>query len=481
MEHQSLCAGGASWSTKDLSFDRLGGAHSIKLQGKRILLVGFGNEGRANLSFVAAHKPHSIAIADQASTLPLSQAELALISRQHLGPSWLEALTDYDVLIRSPGVPLHVLKHKVPPHSTPSITSGTNIFLAAHASKSIGITGTKGKSTTTSLLHRILHTAGLNVLLGGNIGIAPVSLLDTPADLYVLELSSYQLEDCLYSPHGAVLLNLYPEHLDHHGDFAAYGAAKAQITLHQGADDFLVVPDGFPLLQQLTTSSLAQRLSFGSPGSPAWIENDSYHVRSVSGDVRKLCDIHSTRLRGPGNQHNILAALTAASRYPISDQVLKDTLMTFKPLPHRLEEVGCIDGVTYVNDSISTVPQATINALETFGPQVKTLILGGYDRGIPFESLATYLASSSVETLLLFPPSGSRIQTAVESAFGTLNRALKIIGVTSMEEAVEWASEVTPVGAICLLSPASPSFPLFKNFEERGERFKTLVTNRSHL
>jgi UDP-N-acetylmuramoylalanine--D-glutamate ligase len=427
---------------------------------------------------VAAHKPRSIAIADQATTLPLSQAELALISHQHLGASWLEALANYDILIRSPGVPLHVLKGKLSLHSAPYITSGTNIFLEARARKSIGITGTKGKSTTTSLLYHILDNAGLNACLGGNIGIAPVSLLHTPADLYVLELSSYQLEDCHYSPHGAVLLNLYPEHLDHHGDFAAYGAAKAQITLHQGADDFLVTPDCFPLLQELTASSPAQCLSFGSPESQAWIEDDTYYARSMRGDVRKLCGIHSTRLKGPGNQHNILAALTAASRYPISDEVLKDTLMTFKPLPHRLEEVGCIGGVTYVNDSISTVPQATINALETFGPQVKTLILGGYDRGVPFESLATYLASSSVETLLLFPPSGSRIRAAAESALETQNRAMRIIAVTSMEEAVERAFEVTPTGAVCLLSPASPSFPLFKNFEERGERFKALVTNR---
>lgn len=446
-----------------------------EIEGKRVLLVGFGNEGRANLQYVAARNARSIGVADQATHVSLSPAEAALVSQLHLGPTWLEAANDYDLLIRSPGVPLHLLGQALSPTSRSRITSGTNLFLEVHAQKSIGITGTKGKSTTTSLVYSMLRNSGINACLGGNIGIAAVSLLDTPAEVYVLELSSYQLEDCTHSPHGAVFLNLYPEHLDHHGDFTAYGNAKAHITRSQSPEDFLVIPHSPSLMQEFTASSPAERITFGSLESHAWIENGVYYYRSLQNGVRRLCPIQTTRLKGPGNQHNILAALCVAGRYPIADEVLIDTLQRFEPLPHRLEEVATVNGVTYINDSISTVPQATINALETFGPRVKTLILGGYDRGVPFDSLAEYLASSPVETLLLFPPSGARIEAAVESAYASRGLSVKILHVETMRQAVDYAHELTPASALCLLSPASPSFPLFKNFEERGERFRDEV------
>ncbi len=447
----------------------------LDAQGKRVLLIGFGNEGRANLNYVAAQKPRSIGIADQASRVALSPAESALVSSLHTGQNWLEAIGDYDILIRSPGVPLHAIAQAAASNPQLIITSSTNIFLETHARKSIGITGTKGKSTTTSLIHNILRKAGINACLGGNIGVAAVSLLETPADLYVLELSSYQLEDCAHSPHGAVFLNLYPEHLDHHGDFSLYGRAKAQISRHQHREDFLVRPHAFPLIHELTTPSPSTVITFGSAESQAWIEGEVYHYRALDGGVRRLCSVHATRLKGPGNQQNILAALCVAARYHIPDSVLVDTLISFAPLPHRLEEVGCVNGVTYINDSISTVPQATMNALETFGTQVKTLILGGYDRGIPFDELGTYLASSAVETLLLFPPSGSRIRATAEAAYAALGKSVRMLPVESMRQALDYAHEYTPTGALCLLSPASPSFPIFKNFEERGEQFKAEV------
>jgi UDP-N-acetylmuramoylalanine--D-glutamate ligase len=446
-----------------------------------VLLVGFGNEGRANLNYIATQSPRTIAIADQASSISLSATESALVSRLHTGANWLEAISDYDILIRSPGVPLHAINEACRSKPRPVITSSTNIFLETYAQKTIGITGTKGKSTTTSLIYSILKNAGINACLGGNIGVAAVSLLETPADLYVLELSSYQLEDCSYSPHGAVFLNLYPEHLDHHGDFSLYGNAKAQIARHQHSGDFLVRPHAFPLIRELTTPSPSTALTFGSAESHSWIEGDMYHYRTLDGAVSRLCSVHATRLRGPGNQQNILAALCVAARYRIPDNILIDTLINFAPLPHRLEEVGCVNGVTYINDSISTVPQATMNALETFGPQVKTLILGGYDRGVPFDELGTYLTSSAVETLLLFPPSGSRIRATAEAAYAELGKSIRMLSVESMRQALDYAHEITPPGAICLLSPASPSFPIFKNFEERGEQFKAEVRRLAAL
>ncbi len=447
----------------------------IDFHGKRILLIGFAGEGRASLRYISKHSPSCIGVADQSANLSISPEESALISRMHLGSSWLDSLDDYDIAIRSPGVPLHTVnaRRTTPPRCV--VTSGTNIFLEAHASRCIGITGTKGKSTTTSLIYRILKAAGVNVQLGGNIGIAALSLIESDAELFVLELSSYQLEDCTHSPHGAVFLNLYPEHLDHHGDFAHYGAAKATIARFQSGNDFLVTSSSQSAVNALVSSTSAQKITFGSPTETAWIENDRYHYRNHAGEVEQLCSVHATKLKGPGNRQNILAALCVASRFTIAQNVLAEVLTQFEPLPHRLEQIGSFNEVTYINDSISTVPEATINALETFGDAVKTLILGGYDRGVSFDALASYLLTSQVETLILFPPSGERIALALRSLGAFDPARIHIEFVNSMDQAVLQAHKRTPKGGICLLSPASPSFPIFKNFEERGAQFKAHV------
>jgi UDP-N-acetylmuramoylalanine--D-glutamate ligase len=409
--------------------------------------------------------------------LQLSSAESELISQVYCGDTWLGEIATYDIILRSPGVPLHSLEPHLSKAPNSIVTSGTNIFLAKHAHKTIGITGTKGKSTTSSLIHKILTTAGIRSILGGNIGVAAVSLIDTPADIYVLELSSYQLEDCCYSPHGAVFINLYPEHLDHHGDFTGYGEAKASITRTQRADDFAILPYNAEQVRQLTAGSASRKTYFGSVEGSSWIADNHYNYRDSNGTVHRLCHINSTKLKGPGNQQNILATLCIARHYNIPDEALVQAITDFNPLPHRLEEVANVGGITFINDSISTVPEATITALETF--PAKTVILGGYDRGIPFEALAQYiLTKSSIDTVILFPPSGARIENAIRTHAELSGLCPRIVSVTSMSEAIDHALEHTPQNSTCLLSPASPSFPIFKNFEERGEKFKAEVLRR---
>jgi UDP-N-acetylmuramoylalanine--D-glutamate ligase len=422
-----------------------------------------------------ANQPRTVAIADQNTELSLSSDEATFVTETYLGSNWLDALSEYDVVVRSPGVPLHSLRDSLASAPHVRVTSSTNLFLAAHADKTIGITATKGKSTTSSLLHHVLVRAGIDSKLGGNIGIPAISLLNTPAQIYVLELSSYQLEDCQHSPHGALFLNLYPEHLDHHQDFANYGLAKANITSHQTPQDFLVAPFTSEAVRKLSAQSPAQKILFGSPESQAWIENSAYYYRDLHGVVRKLFHVQDTKLKGPGNQQNILAVLATLSRFDVSVESLTNAITEFAPLPHRLEEVATIGGVTYINDSISTVPEATINALDTFKNSVKTVILGGYDRGISFYNLAAYLTTSCVENVILFPPSGSRIETALRECLAGAGSMLNITTVQSMREAVELAKRVTPSQSVCLLSPASPSFPIFKNFQERGEKFRQEV------
>jgi UDP-N-acetylmuramoylalanine--D-glutamate ligase len=320
-----------------------------------------------------------------------------------------------------------------------------------------------------------LVSAGIDAKLGGNIGIPAIALLDTSAQIFILELSSYQLEDCRHSPHGALFLNLYPEHLDHHQDYTSYGLAKANITSHQTPHDFLVAPSASEVVRQLTANSQACTIFFGSTSDQAWIENGRYYYRDSQGEIQALFHTSDTKLKGPGNQHNILAVLATLSRFEIPVEPLTLAITQFKPLPHRLEEVATVAGVTYVNDSISTVPEAAINALETFGDSVKTIILGGYDRGISFDNLARYLTSSAVQTVIVFPPSGARIERALLQAAGGTGREFAIIRVESMNEAVQAAKRFAPPASVCLLSPASPSFPIFKNFQERGEKFRQEV------
>jgi len=442
---------------------------------KRILLLGFGEEGRANLHFAARCGAAEIAIADQAQTIKLRADESPLVRRVYSGSEWLTGLFDFDVIMRSPGVPLRYVKEVRAQAPNVLITSGTELFLERHRDITIGVTGTKGKSTTSSLICHMLKLANFDAILGGNIGIPALRLLDTPASLYVLELSSYQLADIHHSPHVAVFLNLYPEHLDHHGDFQAYGEAKANIARFQHHGDYLVLPSDTPLLEQITKERQAELRLWGAPASCAWIDNDVYYYRCKKGIAHAVCGISDTLLKGPGNQRNILAALACLSHLSIPADVLRDAITTFQPLPHRLETVGVVGGVTYVNDSISTVPEAAINALETFDGLVSTMILGGYDRGVSFDKLADYLLRTTVRTIIVFPPSGARIAQALRQHPLFTNQRLEIIEVSTMHDAVNNAALRTPQSTVCLLSPASPSFPLFRNFEERGATFRETV------
>lgn len=442
---------------------------------KSILILGFGAEGRANLKYAARCGAREIALADQNPSLHLNSDDSALIKRRFIGEDYLAGPTDFDLVIRSPGVSLRYITELKSNTRKALFTSGTQIFLEQHHPRTIAVTGTKGKSTTASLIQHILQVAGINSELGGNIGIPALNLLEKPADTFVLELSSYQLTDIKTSPHVAVFLNLYPEHLDQHGSFELYGQAKSNIARYQKHGDVLILPTDNPLLNELTKTSSAIRSYWGSPESGCWTDDGFFYYRCNQGTIHKLCAISDLKLKGPGNHRNILAALTAVRDFSIPPKTLTLAISSFEPLPHRLENVGVVNQVTYINDSISTVPEATINALETFGSAVSTIILGGFDRGVSFTGLANYLMKTSVKTIILFPPSGSRIAQDIRSNELFSANERELIEVNSMKTAIKLASRESPPESVCLLSPASPSFPLFKNFEERGAAFRAAV------
>lgn len=384
-----------------------------EILGKSVLIVGYGREGKSVEAWLTKHYPHAeISVSD----------------------SWHIPQKPFDTVIRSPGVSPFTLR--VSGH----VTTATNIFFSRVKGITIGITGTKGKSTTTSLIAHVLSAHCKDVRLVGNIGKPMLDELDssTKDTVFVIELSSHQLADIRYSPHIAVLLDVVPEHLDYYPNFEAYKQAKENIFRFQKQGDHVIYSD----------TSLVD-----------------YPTKLI------------------GNEKNISAAVRVARLLHVPEEVIQKSLATFTPLPHRLEFVGEHKNIRFYNDSLATIPEATIHALNALGPEVSTLIAGGYDRGLSYEKFGAYLAESHVKTLILFPDTGEKIWKALQvtrvGPVTQVGRNVQKLVVTSMEEAITLAYTHTPKGNICLLSPASASYNLFRDYEDRGNQFKEWVKKLS--
>ena len=323
------------------------------------------------------------------------------------------------------------------------------------------MTGTKGKSTTASLVYHILKTAGIPAELVGNIGQPPLARMDEvpTGTLFVHEFSSHQLAEIQTSPHIAVLLNIVPEHLDYYANFDEYVAAKENITRFQTSDDVLIFNADYPIPTAIARRSKARLRPF-SMNDPL----DSIEAGEIP-------------LPGKFNLQNVMAAIIAASECGVPREAIRNAILSFHALPHRLEPVGTYKGITFYDDSIATVPAATLAALEALGPNVQTLLLGGHERNLDFTELGAQLPEN-IKTVILFPRTGTRIWQAIE--LHSKNSALpEAFFVRDMEQAIKIAYERTEPGKICLLSPASPSFGVFKDYRERGDFFKAFVRTLS--
>lgn len=398
------------------------------LHNKRILIAGYGIEGKTTEKFLKTFVPgSSIAITDAQN-----------------GPDYLAQQSEYDLVIRTPGIPLHEI--------TIEHTTATNIFFANLDPRhmTIGVTGSKGKSTTSSLIHHILKSVGKSVKLIGNIGQPMLEELIHPPkepNIYVLELSSYQLEDIQYSPHISVIVSLFPDHIPHHGSIENYYEAKHQIISQATIRDFFVYNPSFPSLSQWAEETQARTIPYRSYAIP-----------------------ENVKLLGDHNVQNMRAAMTVAEILEIPLVSANTALTTFEPLPHRLQHVGSFHGIDFYDDAISTTPESTVAALDAL-KNVETIFLGGEDRGYDFAILADRLKESSVKNVVLFPDSGVRIGQSIEN----LGLKYSLLETRSMEDAVKFAYEHTEKGAICLLSCASPSYSLWKNFIEKGDEFQKFV------
>lgn len=422
-----------------------------EFEGKKILIYGFGLEGRGTYQLIRRLCPDlEITIADGGKGAERAKEETTktiVISDHNLN------LSEYDLVMKSPGI---VLKEGT---DLSNISGEAQLFLKHYRNQTIGITGTKGKSTTTSLVAALLKEQ-YKVELVGNIGRSCFDVIDEMEDgaLAAFEISCHQLEYCNTSPHIGVYLNLYEEHLDHYGSFKKYGDAKSHVFTNQEEGDIAI-------LNQELTQYIPKSLN-----KPVLIGKDIYNKDKHLYIPGKDLEIKECNLIGNHNYTNLAVAYYIASLYGIRDEQVKHAAKTFSPLHHRLEDLGEKDGIRYVNDSISTIGQATIQALKAL-KNVETVLVGGMDRGIEYHELEEYLSKEDVKVIFMYA-TGHRIHKEMKE-----NNQLRehIYEVEDLEAAVNLAKEITSKGNTILLSPAASSYDHFKNFEERGDIFKSLT------
>lgn len=461
------------------------------LASRSIVIAGFGVEGRDVFRFLRRHFPDKpLAIAESRGVDALDPPGRALIAGDpravlHGGADHLSRVADYDVAFRSPGIPLAHPALAAARARGVAITSQTALFFALRRQRVVGVTGTKGKSTTTALIHAMLEAGGRQSHLVGNIGpdlggASPLALLGTasPDATFVYELSSFQLEDLGQSPDVAVLLDIVPEHLDHHGSFAAYVRAKENVTRHQEAGQALVYDAASAIAREIAGRTQATTVACRHDATlRAGCFVESGLVVFVTADgatpIVPVTDVERA-LPGRFNLRNVLPAVAAARRLGVEADAIAGAIRAFRPLRDRFECVGTFRGITFYNAAIATVPEATIAHLSALAPRVTTVILGGVDRGVSYESLARRIVDDKVGTLILFPTTGARLWEQIEML--EAGARPRRVDVTDMESAVRAAYALTPPGSICLHSPASPSRGgIFSSYAERGAQYRTWV------
>ena len=432
-----------------------------RLKKEKVLILGFGKEGRDVFNFLRKlfpEKPLGIADKNPNCRMQIKGSRLENVE-WHLGENYLKALKNYEIIIKSPGIPIH-LPEIEESYKKGKIASQTEIFLQNFPGKVVGVTGTKGKSTTTSLIYKILKEGGKKVHIGGNIGKPVLNYLFSlkKDDIFVYEMSSHQLYNLKISPHVAVFLNIYPEHLDYYKDFNEYLMAKANITLWQKKEDFLIYNFNDKNIREIAKKSKAKKIP---------IKDFSVILKNIG--IKKI------PFYGKFYGLNIACAIEVGKIFGVKKEKIKKAIEKFKPLPHRLEYIGKFKGIEFFNDSLSTIPQTTIAALNSLGKKVETLILGGYDRGLDFRELAKEILKKKVKNLIFFPETGKRIWKEILKETKNNPKFKNVFFFDNMKDAVKTSFKITSQGKICLLSPASPSFGLFKNYKERGNLFKKYV------
>lgn len=419
-----------------------------RLRGKRILIAGFGREGQSTLRFLQKFLPNAeIGIADK------NESAFKCVDKQsytiYCGDDYLKNASDYDIVIKTPGISVKDIDI-----DKDLISSQTDLFIEAFHSQVIGVTGTKGKSTTSSLIYHLLKESGRDVILAGNIGIPVFDCVQNinRRTIIVYELSAHQLQFINKSPHVGILLNVFEEHLDHFGTFEKYKDAKINVLRYMGDNDVAIVNN------RLCFESLILDKKYVD------FENYNFEDYNIKWDYIPILGEH--------NKMNVKAALCACYAFGLTIDELIPHLYTFKPLEHRQEYVGTFNGVKFYNDSISTIPQATIAALNTI-KNVNFLLLGGFDRGIDYEPLAEFLKYNVLSYILITGDAGRSIKIQLQN----VGYKGEVLEYEDMRSAFFLIKKYSKEGDVCLLSPAAASYDRYKNFEERGKVFKEFANN----
>ena len=453
------------------------------IQGKKVAFIGAGvSHKRCIEQFVELGA--QVTLCDQKKSLEDFGAYADTLRRLHvrlsLGEHYTDGFAGQDIIMRTPGYEYYKPELQAALQAGTKVTSEVELFFELCPYEIVAVTGSDGKTTTTTLISKMFEAAGRKVFLGGNIGAALLPQLAdvTPEAVAVVELSSFQLISMRVSPKVAVVTNVTPNHLDHHKDMQEYIDAKRNILLWQ-------VPPCRAVLGY--ENDISRSMQSDCKGEQVWFtrlhetdkgaflrESDDTLCYAENGVVTPILPRAEVKLRGLHNVENLLAAIAAVwGRVPV--EAMRQVGSTFTGVEHRIEPVRTLDGVTYYNDSIASSPTRTIAGLRSFNQKI-ILIAGGYDKKIPYEPLAPEILAH-VKTLVLMGATGPRIEAAVRECAGFDESALTILHADSMQHAVELARSAAQPGDVVSLSPASASFDLYPNFEVRGRDYKNIVNN----
>ncbi len=488
----------------------------------KIAILGAGVEGIAAAEYLLRNGYENVTVFDSKNHI---EGVLPAGVNVNLGFNFLESpdspIYDYDVLFRSPGI--HTSRLNKARGTGIKVTSTTQFFFENCPGLIVGVTGTKGKGTTSSLIYEILKADGRNVYLGGNIGESPLKFLDelSSDSIVVLELSSFQLQDLTLSPQAAVVLMTTSEHLDYHADNEEYWEAKKPILMFQGGDDFAVLNRDYPYCRQFIKLGQGEKFLVSRYGGFNFfgdhnaddslkINNGREHNDGHEGDIKlsieqgafvfdgrlvftengieaDVCGVEEVGLMGDHNLENVLAAVTVAIKFNVSLEMVREVVRKFKGLEHRLEFVENVNGVHFFNDSFSTTPETSIAAVYAFKEPVM-LIAGGSDKSADYSEWGLLLQKNpNLKAVFLIGLMADRMERALRAAAvklgsrgdgdmtGVREFPVKIYRCESLEEAVETAYEIGVDGDSVVMSPAAASFDMFINYKYRGAAFKKIV------
>jgi len=452
-------------------------------QNKQVAVLGLGTENRPLVDFLL-QRGARVTVCDQDVGLKLKWSQLPVHWR--LGEDYLRNLTDFDLVFRTPGLSPNQKEIARAKTEGVEVSSVTNLFFELAPAKIIAVTGTKGKGTTSSLIYAILKENPQNrVYLLGNIGASAISVLEKlkKDDWVVLELSSFQLIDLKKSPQIAVILRIFPDHLDYHQSEQEYQKAKEPIVLFQSEDDFAVINEDCPVARRFAQLTKAQVYWF-SVQKPVergtfvrWQDKERGEiVFRAEGKEEPVLRTDEVKLLGQHNLENISAAITAAFLAQARVSEVRRVAQKFKGLEHRLEKVAEIAGVTYINDSYSTTPQTTIAALKSFSAPI-ILICGGRSKGGDYEALAKAIFESPVKAVLLIGEMAFKLKRLIQEVQKQKAKPIEILNLErlKLKTVVQKAVQKAQSGEVVLFSPGCASFDMFKNATQRGLEFKKAV------